>query len=578
LTNREIADILEQVATALELVSDNPFRARAYYAAARAVAAHPSPVADLARQGKLSDIKGVGASVAQSIYDIIENGSPAILDELLAEIPPGVWAMLSLPGLGPKRVRSLWRSLNITTLDELQEACRTNRLLSLDGFGEKTQARILHGIDLLRRNQGRLLLSDALEIAEQFMQHLAERAVCLSKVEPAGALRRRCETMDVIDVLVVIPTDADPNAVIALLGDVADQQVAFDSPADSTVCSEACPGQWRSVIIPFRGARIAVHIRPAGIAPVSLFLLTGNDNHVQECMALSQRLFGSSYRLSSEADIYKELGMQFVPPEMREGLGEVELARKCELPSLVEESDIKGVLHVHTNYSDGTHSIEEIVQHCLARGYEYVGIADHSQSAFYAGGLSPADLIRQHEAIQEIQRRFPGIRILHGIESDILADGSLDYGDELLAMLDFVIGSIHSRLTMPRDQMTARILAAVRNPYLSILGHPSGRLLLSRDGIHVDLEAVLAALAEEGKAVELNADPHRLDLDYKHCILAKRMGIPVAINPDAHSTFGIENLRYGVAIARKGWLASTDILNCLSASAIVDRFRRMRKA
>jgi len=259
-------------------------------------------------------------------------------------------------------------------------------------------------------------------------------------------------------------------------------------------------------------------------------------------------------------------------------MGEIELAAQGRLPRLLEESDVKGILHIHTNYSDGSNTIEDIARYCLEQGYEYVGIADHSRSAFYADGLSESDLRKQHDEILEVQSRLTGIKILHGIESDILADGNLDYDDDTLAILDFVIGSVHSRFSMSRDDMTARVISAIRNPYLSILGHPTGRLLLSREPYQIDLAAVLEALAEEGKAVELNADPHRLDLDWRNCIVAKRLGIPVSINPDAHDTRGIENFRYGVAIGRKGWLSTADVLNCLTACDIIEKLRSMRSS
>jgi len=579
LTNREIADLLEQVGTALELVSDNPFKARAYYSAARTIAACQDSVYDLAEQGKATTIKGVGASVGEAINDIVKNGSPTILEELLGEIPPDVWRMLSLPGLGPKRVRSIWRSLSITTLDELEQACRDNRLLSLEGFGEKTQARILSGIDLLRRSEDRLLLSAAHQIADEFIALLAKRCelagLSLDRVEVTGPLRRKCETVEVIDILIGSVNTEDSDRIAQVISGLTSDVEDVADAADLAFCTSMTG---RSVAVAYRGARVAVHIRPASMFACSLFLLTGSSSHVSECIALFPGLLECDSALNSEATIYRSARMQFIPPEMREGAGEVAAAKAGKLPTLVEEGDIKGILHVHTNYSDGTHSIEDLVRYCIEQGYEYIGIADHSRSAFYAGGLSPSDLIRQNREIKEIQSKYPEIRILHGIESDIRADGSLDYDDGLLAMLDFVIGSIHSRFAMPKDQMTARVIAAVRNPYLSILGHPTGRLLLSRDPYEIDLDAVLEAVAEEGKSVELNADPHRLDLDYKGCLTARRMGIPVAINPDAHGPSGINNIRFGVSIARKGWLTKSDVLNCLTADEIVTAFRRMRKS
>jgi DNA polymerase (family 10) len=607
LNNRDISQVLENIALALELLSDNPFRAKAYSSAARIVASHKDPVEQLAREGRLADLKGVGKSVAASIGDIVETGSSPLLNELLNEIPPDVWRMLSLPGLGPKRVKKLWRELGVSTLDELDDACKQGRLLSIEGFGEKLQSRIRNGIESLRRNEGRLLLGAALQIADEFTEKLAgnlsgqaiadyvharsgsadahsgpvhagEGSARIS-LEITGAVRRKCETVDAIEILATaagLDSAGDVNRVFEKTVDGPVQ------PADMQDC-QRISGLGRSDAIysmsaEFRGARVIVHVRPPGISAQSLFLLTGSGSHVDSCTRLSPGLLSTDRQFAGEQEIYSAFSLAYVPPEMREDTGEIELAKDGRIPRLVEESDIKGILHVHTNYSDGSNSIEDIARYCLERGYEYVGIADHSRSAFYADGLSESDLRKQHEEIREVQSRLTGIKIFHGIESDILADGSLDYDDETLAILDFVIGSVHSRFSMSREAMTSRVIKAIRNPYLTILGHPTGRLLLTRDPYQIDLKAVLEALAEEGKAVELNADPHRLDLDWRHCMIAKRMGIPVSINPDAHDIRGIENTRYGVAIGRKGWLSAADVLNCLTAHEISAEFRSKRDA
>ena len=595
ISNRDIADILESIAVALELLSDNPFRARAYSSAARVVSSYKDPVDQLAREGRLAEIKGVGSSVAASISDIVETGTSALLSELLNEIPPDVWRMLSIPGLGPKRVKKLWRELGVDTLDELGDACKQGRLLSLEGFGEKLQSSIRNGIETLRRNEGRLLLSAALQIADEFIENLAANLSShgpgLARTDSAhtdspdisleivGAVRRRCETVDAIEILAGA-ADPDRAADIARAFEkVADGPV---QPADMPDCERiGCAGRSDlaySASAGFKGARVVIHVRPPSISAQSLFLLTGSQGHVDACLRLSPEALSADREFAGEEEIYSALGLTYVPPEMREDMGEIELAAQGRLPRLLEESDVKGILHIHTNYSDGSNTIEDIARYCLEQGYEYVGIADHSRSAFYADGLSESDLRKQHDEILEVQSRLTGIKILHGIESDILADGNLDYDDDTLAILDFVIGSVHSRFSMSRDDMTARVISAIRNPYLSILGHPTGRLLLSREPYQIDLAAVLEALAEEGKAVELNADPHRLDLDWRNCIVAKRLGIPVSINPDAHDTRGIENFRYGVAIGRKGWLSTADVLNCLTACDIIEKLRSMRSS
>ncbi|MBI3621075.1 MAG: DNA polymerase/3'-5' exonuclease PolX [Nitrospirae bacterium] len=557
---RDISEILSDIATLLELKGDNPFKIRAYEQGARIVEGLGDQLEPLVREGRLHEHKGIGPALSEKITELVTTGRLAYYDELRKEFPATIFDLLNIPGLGPKRVRLLYQKLGVRSLGELEYACVENRLLTLDGFGEKSQAKILDGIQQLKRHQGRFLFSDAMEAAEGLIAALRQSPEVI-RISLAGSLRRRKETAKDIDLLV---SSGSPAAVMARF-------VALPGVADVIA-----HGETKSSIRLSSGLQADLRVVSDTEFPYALHHFTGSKEHntALRGLAKSLGLKMNEYGLfrgeelvpcATEADIFAALGMDEIPPELRENLGEIEAAQARQLPELITESDIQGVFHAHTTESDGRHSLEEMVKAAKALGYRYLGISDHSRSAHYANGLSIERVRAQHNAIDEIQQRHPEITIFKGIESDILADGSLDYPDEVLNSFDFVIASVHSRFGMTEDDMTARVIKAISHPAVTILGHPTGRLLISRDAYPLNLTRVLEAAKAHHVAVELNANPHRLDLDWRFCKDARDRGVRLSINPDAHSTEGLSDTRYGVGVARKGWLKRADVFNTQSA-------------
>jgi len=566
---REVSRILSDIATLLELKGDNPFKIRAYEQAARIVEGIGDQLETLVREGRLHEHKGIGPALSEKITELVTSGRLAYYDELRREFPASIFELLNIPGLGPKRVRLLYQKLGVRSLGELEYACVENRLLTLDGFGEKSQAKILDGIRLLKRHQGHFLFSDAMAAAEALIVQLQSLSI-VRRISVAGSLRRRKETVKDIDLLISSSAPAEVMARFVGLPQVA-EVIARGETKSSVRLAEGLQADLRVVTdLEF---------------PYALHHFTGSKEHntALRGLAKSQGLKMNEYGLfrgdelipcSSEAEIFAALGMDEIPPELRENLGEIEAAQDRRLPALITDDDIQGVFHAHTTESDGRHSLEEMVKAAVALGYRYLGISDHSRSAHYANGLSIERVLAQQQAIDELQQRHPEITLFKGIESDILPDGSLDYPDEVLRRFDFVIASIHSRFGMTEAEMTDRIVKAVSHPAVTILGHPTGRLLLSREGYHLNLDRVLEAAKAHHVAVELNANPHRLDLDWRFCKDARDRGVQLSINPDAHSTEGLGDTRYGVGIARKGWLTRADVFNTRSA----DEMRRTLSA
>ncbi|HZE89692.1 MAG TPA: PHP domain-containing protein, partial [Verrucomicrobiae bacterium] len=464
----------------------------------------------------------------------------------------------------------------VDSLAALEYACRENRLASLAGFGERTQEKILEGIEFLRRQQGRFLLSEATARARRILA-LLEALPGVSRAAIAGSVRRRSEIVSNLD---LVAGAADPPSVAA----------AFASSPEAESHLPTAPSE---ASVRMAGG-LAVHLRVVDEAayPFALHYFTGSRAHNT---ALAARASSDGFRMTltaaglngpagsvrcaGEEDLFRALGLPFIPPELREGTGEIDAAESGDLPRLVERRDLRGIFHVHSTWSDGRGTLEEMVGAAAEAGYAYVGISDHSRTAAYARGLKEPDVARQREEIEALRPRFPTLHILHGIESDILPDGSLDYPDEVLATFDFVIGSVHSGFSMPLADMTRRVVRAVENPFLTILGHPTGRLLLGRRAFAVDLDAVIAAAARSGAAIEINANPHRLDLEPARARQARDAGVLIAINPDAHDVAGIGDVEYGVDTARRAWLRPQDVLNTRPWKEIADaRDRRRRRA
>jgi DNA polymerase (family 10) len=572
--SRTAAHVLSQIAAYLELKGENAFKRRAYEGAARALRAlGADDLAPLYRSGELAGIRGLGPATLAVIRDLVETGESRYLEQLRESTPEGLLDMLAVPGMTPARIHRVYEDLNVQTVEELEAAAHDGRLATLPKVGPKTAAKILAGI-ATARERGALRLYHHMMIEAEHLLDAVRGHPEIVEAQIAGALRRRMEVAGTIDIVASCRGDAD--------------SVARSFARVAGVRSADLHGATASILY-VDGARLTLHCVEAADFAVALWAATGSPEHVR---AVSDALAAAGLSLNGdrlvasagavvpvrdEAELYRAARLSFVPPELREGMGEVDAARRGSLPRLVTSQDVRGALHCHSSYSDGKATIAEMARGAQAKGWKYIGITDHSQAAFYAGGLSRDQVVAQHEEIDELNATLEGFRILKGIEADILADGRLDYDDELLERFDFVVGSIHSRFSMDGTAMTARVLRALDDPRLTILAHPTGRLLLAREPYALDVGAVLEKAAAVGAAVELNADPHRLDLDWRHLPRAKRLGVRIEIGPDAHSVGGLDNMEFGVGIARKGWLEPSDVLNAADAADVL-AFARARRA
>jgi DNA polymerase (family 10) len=569
---KAVAQVLEQIAAFLELKGENPFRIRAFRTAARAVGGFPADLRDGIDDGSLAATKGVGPATLQIVAEIVTTGRASMLEELREQIPPGLVEMLAIQGLGVAKIRQIHDVLDIDSLPELEAAALDGRLASLPRFGPKTSENILKGIAYLRQASAFRLSHHAADEAEGLRAAL-ERMPGVLQVVVAGDVRRRAEV--VRDLVLVIVADVPPGELFKRLSQLPGVH-EFAGQDDRRLTLRFAGGSSAQIVV----------TTPVNTGAV-LVQATGSEAHLRALaahaatrdLALSGAALwrGSAFvPTPDEAAFYAALGLDCIPPELREGQGEIEAAEHHALPRLLERGDLRGFLHCHTRYSDGSNSVEELALACRASGYEYVGITDHSQAAAYAGGLKAGDLARQADEIDEVNGRLAGIRVLKGVEADILQDGRIDFDETVLARLDFVIASIHSRFNMNTAEMTARMLAAMDNPHLTIIGHPTGRLLLSRDPYGLDVDAVIEKAAATGVALEINADPHRLDLDWRLARRARDCGVAISIGADAHSAAGIANVEYGVSMARKGWLGAADILNALPVEEFQARVARRR--
>ncbi|HEY1376578.1 MAG TPA: DNA polymerase/3'-5' exonuclease PolX [Gemmataceae bacterium] len=563
----QVAAALTEIGTLLELQGANPFKSQAYHTAARLVETLDGDLTTIVAEGKLASIRGIGETLREAITALVQDGHYALLDDLRAKTPPGLIQMLRLPGLGPKKVKALHEH-GISDLDALQKACEDGRVAALKGFGAKTQEKILAGLAFLAQAGQRVRLDQASELADSILAAL-RKVPGVVRLEACGSLRRRRETVGDIDILC---TSTDPAAVM---------RAFIKLPAVTQVVNQ---GETLSSVmlgVGRRGLQIRGDLRVVtdDQFPYALHHFTGSQAHN---VALRTRWKEKGFKINeyaltgpggpiackTEADVFAALGLDYVPPELREDTGEIEAAGKHELPRLVEVKDIRGVFHNHTTASDGGASLEEMVEAAQAIGFQYLGIADHSQSLTVARGLTPDRVRQQQRQIDELNDSLDGFRVFKGTECDILPDGRLDFDDKLLETFDYVVASVHSHFGLSREEMTDRMVRAVRHPLVTMLGHATGRLLLKRDGYQVDLDAVLQAAAEAGTMVEINAQPSRLDLDWVHCKRAKALGVRLVINPDAHSTEELELYTYGVDVARRGWLEKGDVFNTLTAALV----------
>lgn len=575
-SNRDIVAFLQRHAALMELAGHNPFRVRAFANAARMLEELEVDIAQMSAAGTLTDLDGIGRGVAEFIAEFVQSGTAAPYRSLTAKIPETLLDLLRLPGLGTKKVRAIYDALGVATLPALEAACRDGRLGEVPGFGRRTQERILSGIAGLVRYQGQYRLDRALEEAEALVGELEQHPGAI-RVSLAGSLRRRKEVVKDIDIVLSTAAPGVLSAAFASLPQVAEVlsrgerktsvrlasgiQVDLRLVADEHFASmlHHCTGsQEHNVLMRSRALARDLHLNEYG-------LFRG------------QEVDGEALPCRDEADLFAALGLACVPPELREGLGEIDAAESGQLPDLLTRADLRGVLHVHTRYSDGVDTLEEMVTAVRRRGFDYVAICDHSKSAGYVYGLKEADIADQHAEIDELQSRCGGFRILKGIESDILKDGSLDYPDEVLARFDVVVVAIHNAMNMDEAALTKRVVKALQHPAASILAHPTGRLLLEREGYPIDVDAVLAAAADNNVAVELNTHPARFDLDWRALRRARELGVKVAVDTDAHRLTDLDSLDLGVGIARKAWLTAADVINTKSADDLLNHLKRRRQ-
>ncbi len=556
--NKRVSTVLEEVALFLELKGENPFKVKAYSHAARTIEILEEDLGVTIREGRLREIKGIGEALAQHITELVTTDRLQLHEDLRNSIPPGHLEMLKIPGLGPKKIKVLHDRLLIKTVGELEYACLENRLVDLQGFGQKSQEKILQGIQQVKRYQGQYLYGEVIAAAVEILKKILSHPKVI-RGNLAGSLRRRMEVVRNINI--VLSTDR-PDELLS----------AFCKLPEVEVVQSNDKGGGRTLLL--SGVEVDLRITPDQTFPYALFCFTGSLAHwtsmLERAKGMGLQLSeeglyrnGRSISCKEEGEIFDALGLDFIPPELRENRGEIEASENHRLPRLIEERDIKGIFHVHSSYSDGTNSIRKMVQASKELGFSYIGFSDHSQSARYAGGLSRQRLQRQWEEIDQLNQEMEGFTVFKGIESDILPDGSLDYEGSILKEFDFVVASVHSHFTMSREEMTQRVIKAMRNPYTTILAHPTGRLLLAREPYAIDMIRIIDEASRSGVALELNAHPYRLDIDWRLCKYAKEKGVKIAINPDAHEETGLKDTYFGVGIGRKGWLEPGDILNAV---------------
>src|SRR5271157_361886 len=567
---KSIPALLVQIGNLLDMKGENPFKVRAYHNAARAL----SEVEDLdavIQAGQLREIKGIGDAIATKLEEYVKTGKMTYYEELTKEIPLSLLELLQIPNLGPRKIKVLYDTLGIANVGELEYAAKENRLASLFGFGARTQEKILEGIEFIKKHKGEFLLGDIYPLAMKIKEGF-DKITSPEMVEVCGSIRRRKEIVRDIDILVAGTNPKKLSAHFLKLPEVED------------VIAE---GETKTSVRLNLGIEADLRVVSKEAYPYALMYFTGSKEHNVKLRGIAKKknlklneygLFtnGDSILLRTEAEIYKHLGLSYIPPELREETGEIEAAQAGKLPDLVMAEDLKGTFHVHTLLSDGVDTLDKIAEAARKMGLSYVRITDHSKTAAYAGGLKVDTLRQQWDEIDRLNAKNSDVYLFKGIESDILPDGSLDYDEKVLEELDFVVGSIHSSFTMKRADMEKRILKAMKNPFMTMLGHPTGRLLLAREGYDVDMKNIIEMASKYQVILELNASPYRLDIDWRYMKMAKQQGVMVAINPDAHSTAGLEDLFYGIGAARKGWQEKGDILNTRTVKEVKKIFERLR--
>ena len=585
MTKEEIAGVLEKIATLLELKNENPFKIRAYTNAARAIETFGGNIANFQDEEALAKIPGIGKSIAEKIKELAATGSLKYFEELSAEFPPGIMELFSLSGLGAKKIKGLYDQLGISSIEQLQKACEDGRVAELPGFGQTTQQKLCDAIAKRASHAGSFQLGQVAAEAETLRSDLAAHSDAL-QVDIAGSYRRRKEILHDLDLLVATK---NPAAIM---------QFFVSHPlVESTIAH----GPTKSSVRLRSGVQCDLRVVSTAEYPFALAYFTGNKEHNIELRsrALQRGWTLNEYRLAQvpvdpkakkkrpvkkipnvhdEAELYRAVDLDFIAPELRENWGEFEAAEKHSLPKLIEKENLRGTFHCHTTASDGHNSIEEMAAAAQELGLEYLGIADHSRSSIQAHGIDEPKLRFQIATIRKLNKKLHGFRVFAGIECDILRDGSLDFPDNVLAQLDYVIVSVHSVFNLSETEMTQRVIRAMENPLVTMLAHPTGRLLLKREPYQIDIPAILDAAARTGTWIELNSAPKRLDLDWRWWPLAKQKGVKCVINPDAHRTERLQDLWFGIGIARKGWLTKDDVVNCLPLGEMEPALRVKRNA
>ncbi len=571
ITKADVARALHNVAAMLEITGDNPFRIRAFENGASAIEDLSDDLQTLVDNGELLEVRGIGKSIFADVKSMLETGTFDEYEKLKKKVPASVLEMLRVSGMGPKKVKTVYDKLGIKSIDELEQAGRDGKLAVMPGWGEKTQLNILNAVARYRKYSQRFLYSTAHDQASTILETV-RRVPGVKNSLIGGSLRRFKETIGDIDILA---TAADAEPVME----------AFTTMPD--VATIVGKGPTKSSVIMKSGIHVDLRVVRDEEFPAALHYFTGGKEHNTEVRARAKKqgyklneygLFkgDTAVDIKDEAALFATLGMDWIPPELRENAGEIEAAEEHTLPTLIDVADIRGTFHCHTTASDGRSTLREMAEAAKELGLEYLGIADHSQTAVYAGGLTKEKVAKQRDEIAQLNAELKPFVVFAGIESDILQDGRLDYDHETLAAFDYVVASVHGQFTGTEAQMTERIVTAVSSPFTTMLGHPTGRVLLSRDGYPLNLIAVFEACAKHKTFIEINAHPYRLDLDWRHVRTAKEMGVQFVINPDAHHTSEIGYYRYGVGVARKGWLTKDDVLNTGTLAAVRKQLQSRR--
>jgi DNA polymerase (family 10) len=580
----EIAEMFEEIADLLELKNDNPFRVRAYRNAARVVDGLTEDLEKLIKEERLTEIKGIGKDLAAKITEMATTNRLKFYDELKTSMPQGLLEMLKIPGFGPKRAKIVYEKLKVDSIEKLEAACKSGKVAALDGFGEKSQQKILEGIVLVRQFSSRHRYDQAYFAAQPIIEALRSHDGVI-RCSIAGSLRRHRETIGDIDFLVSAkPKDA---------GEIIEDFVKMPG-----IISVSAQGETKASVVLKGGIQADLRVVTDSQYAFALNYFTGSKEHNIALRARALKLknlslneygfspagekeksakeLGSTIKCKSEEDLYRALELDYVEPEMREEMGEIEAAEKHALPKLIEKENLRGTFHCHSTWSDGIESVEAMAKAAMDLGLEYLGIADHSKSERQANGLDEKRVRQQAEEIKKLNARFAkdGFRIFFGTECDILSDGSLDFDDKTLALFDYVVASVHQGFSNDSDKMTKRICKALAHPAVTMLGHPTGRLLLEREPYAVNMPEVIATAAKHNKIIEINAHPYRLDMDWRYWKHAKELGVKCAINPDAHNIPDLQFLAVGVGIARKGWLEKKDVINCLPLKEVAKALRR----